>query len=83
VDPKIAFRAVHATRGKHIRAEPIAALYEKGEILHAKPFETLEQQLLLYMPVMGKSFDRADALVWAMTDLCLNGRHGLPRVWAV
>ena len=80
-DPAISYKAVHATRGKYIRAEPIAALYEKGEVIHTRPFETLEKQMLLYLPVMGKSYDRVDALVWALTDLCLGGRRGLPRMW--
>ena len=81
VDPAICFKGVHATRGKHVRAEPIAALYEKGEIFHIHPFPELEEQMLTYTPIVGKSPDRVDALVWAMTELCLDSLKDLPRAW--
>lgn len=68
----IAVRMVTASRGKNVRAEPVAALYEKKRVYHAKPFETLEDQLCLWTP-MDKDWspDRLDALVWACTDLML------------
>jgi len=69
-DPDISFRAVRATRGKIVRAEPVAALYEKGKVSHTGAFRDLEEELTGYVPSMSrKSPDRMDALVWAVTDL--------------
>jgi phage terminase large subunit-like protein len=74
VNRRVAFRAVHASRGKAVRAEPIAALYEQGRVRHVygQPFGSLEEQMI-YMTVRGYegagSPDRLDALVWAITDL--------------
>jgi predicted phage terminase large subunit-like protein len=67
----IAYKKVTASRGKAIRAEPVAALYEQGRISHVRPFNELEQQLTEWSPDDGTSPDRLDALVWAMTDLNL------------
>lgn len=76
LDPYISFKAVHATRGKKARAEPIAALYEQGKIFHLKPFVKLEEQLCSYVPgKTKKSPDRMDALVWALTELCFNSSY--------
>jgi phage terminase large subunit-like protein len=71
VDPNIPYTAVHASRGKRVRAEPIAALYEQGKVTHAEPFADLEDQLCSYTPESGDSPDRMDALVWALTHLML------------
>ena len=63
---------VHATRGKHVRAEPIAALYTLGKISHIGAFPELEDQMCLMTAAgyEGKgSPDRCDALVWAFTEL--------------
>jgi len=65
---------VTATRAKHVRAEPVAALYEQGKIRHAKELPDLEDQMCLFTIDMdraslGFSPDRVDALVWAFTDL--------------
>jgi len=70
----IPVRKVTATRGKHVRAEPIAALYEQGKVRHAKQLPTLEDQMCAFVLDMdrktqGYSPDRVDALVWGMTDL--------------
>ena len=63
---------MRATRGKTLRAEPIAALYERGKVWHATYLPELEEQLCSYIPgVTTKSPDRLDALVWALTDLML------------
>lgn len=71
-DKAISYKGVHATRGKHTRAEPIAALYERGKVWHASLFPKLEDQLLSYVPgTTSQSPDRLDALVWALTDLML------------
>jgi phage terminase large subunit-like protein len=67
-------KKVRATRGKWLRAEPVAALYAEGRISHVGVFEALEQQMLTFGTRGlrgGVSPDRLDALVWAMTDLML------------
>jgi phage terminase large subunit-like protein len=77
VDPTVSYRAVHASRGKRKRAEPIAALYEQGKIRHASVFQTLEDQMVTFVPDpdasprASDSPDRVDALVWGLTDLML------------
>lgn len=60
---------VHASRGKAIRAEPIAALYEQHKVDHADVFPALEDELCTWTPLDKRSPNRLDALVWAMTDL--------------
>ncbi|MFZ5746405.1 MAG: DNA-packaging protein [Pseudomonadota bacterium] len=72
-------RLVHASRGKSARAEPVAALYEAGRVRHAGAFPALEDQLCGMTAGggyvgPGRSPDRADALVWALTALMLAGR---------
>jgi predicted phage terminase large subunit-like protein len=67
-------RKVTATRAKHIRAEPVAALYEQGKVRHAQDFPELTDQLCAFTlgfdrAAQGYSPDRVDALVWAFTDL--------------
>ena len=73
-DPNLPVRKVTATRGKFLRAEPVAAAYERGVVYHLGSFPTLEDQLCTLTPdfdarTAGFSPDRADALVWAVTDL--------------
>lgn len=65
------YKAVHASRGKQARAEPVAALYEQGKISHVQVFEELEDQMVTWTPESGESPDRLDALVWAITELML------------
>jgi hypothetical protein len=60
---------VHASRGKLIRAEPVAALYEQHRVHHVGAFGVLEDQMCDYVPQLSKSPDRLDALVWALTEL--------------
>jgi len=79
IDPDVSFRAVHATRGKQARAEPVAALYEQGRVSHAGTFPDLEDEMCTAVSGGAKSPDRLDALVWAVTDLMLR-RQGEPRV---
>lgn len=76
VDSSIPYKAVHASRGKARRAEPVAALYEQGRVHHVGTHEHLENQLcemtVDFDPtVMGYSPDRLDACVWALTELML------------
>jgi phage terminase large subunit-like protein len=72
VMPGAPVHMVSASRGKHVRAEPIAALYEQRKVEHVRPFSALEEQMCL-MTSQGwegaGSPDRLDALVWAMTEL--------------
>lgn len=72
VDPNVNIIEVRASRGKHVRAEPIAALYEQGKVAHVGSFPELEAQMT-QMTTAGYegagSPDRVDALVWAMTEL--------------
>jgi phage terminase large subunit-like protein len=69
VDNTISFKKVTATRGKILRAEPIASIYEQGRAHHVGMFASLEDQMTNYTPLADFSPDRLDALVWAMTDL--------------
>ena len=70
VKPTVATKKVTATRGKQLRAEPIAALYEQGRVHHVGYFGDLEDQMCEYEPgVTTDSPDRMDALVWALTEL--------------
>lgn len=79
VDAGVAVRDVRASRGKRLRAEPVAALYEQGRVRHAGCFPALEDQMATFTGEGGKSPDRLDALVWAITDLLLR-RDSAPRV---
>jgi phage terminase large subunit-like protein len=73
-DAHLPVRAVTATRGKFLRAEPVAAAYERGAVFHCGLFAKLEDQLCALVAdfdsrAAGFSPDRADALVWAVCDL--------------
>ncbi len=71
VRKSIPYRKVHASRGKQTRAQPVAALYEQGRVSHVETFAELEDQLTTWTPESGRSPDRLDALVWALTDVLL------------
>ncbi len=82
IDEAVPVTKVYATRGKWVRAEPVAALYAEGRVAHAGVFEMLEEQMAAFGAggfVSGRSPDRVDALVWALTDLMLgsNARPGI------
>ncbi len=81
-DPAIPVRTVHATRGKWLRAEPVAMRYQQRTIKHVDPpMRELEDQMCDFGMgglSSGRSPDRIDALVWAVTDLIKRG--GGPRV---
>lgn len=84
-DVTMPVKKVHASRGKVARAEPVAALYEAGKALHAGGFPDLEDELCGLISGggyegPGRSPDRADALVWAMTELMLGKHSAEPRV---
>jgi phage terminase large subunit-like protein len=72
VDPSVPYRKVTASRGKRLRAEPVAALYEQGRVHHVGQLTDLEEQMVSWTPEVGWSPDRLDALVWAVTDLVLS-----------
>lgn len=77
-DKRAAFKEVVASRGKAVRAEPVSALYEQGRVSHVGTFSDLEDQLCNFTAsgyVGEGSPDRADALVWALTELML-GEQG-------
>lgn len=70
----VPFTAVRASRGKVTRAEPVAALYERGKVFHHGAHDDLESQMCAFTPdfdrkAQGWSPDRVDAAVWAFTDL--------------
>jgi predicted phage terminase large subunit-like protein len=77
VDPRIPYRALHASRGKVARAEPVAALYEQGRVHHVGAFPELEDQMCTYTAGSTDSPDRMDALVWALTDLIIDDEGGV------
>jgi hypothetical protein len=70
VDASVPVRLVHASRGKQVRADPVAALYEHGKVHHVGVFPHLEDELCLWSPG-GNSPNRLDALVYAITALDL------------
>lgn len=77
-------RLVHASRGKSARAEPVAALYERGRVRHVGMFERLEDEMCGLLvgggyAGPGRSPDRADALVWVLTELLLKST-GIPKL---
>jgi phage terminase large subunit-like protein len=73
VDKSVAYKAVHATRGKYTRAEPVAALYEQGKVHHVGGFAKLEDQMTNWTPGED-SPDRLDAMVWALSELMLGAK---------
>lgn len=67
-DPTVPVVTVSASRGKRQRAEPIALMYEQHRIHHVGEHKQLEDQMTSWVPTSGKSPDRMDALVWALTE---------------
>jgi phage terminase large subunit-like protein len=81
VDPAVPVRTVRATRGKWLRAEPVAALYARGLVQHAAGLVVLEDEMCAFGAdgrSGGHSPDRVDALAWALTELVLDERR--PRI---
>lgn len=79
VDRNLRIELVTASRGKFIRAEPIAALYEQNKVFHAKWFNELHDQMTTFVPGSKDSPDRLDALVWGMSYLANISQDG-PRI---
>lgn len=83
VDASVPVKPVRAQRGKWLRAEPVAALYQADRVRHAGRFRELEDEMCDFGPhglSGGRSPDRVDALVWALSELLLNGRDAEPRI---
>ena len=81
-DRSVPVMTVRATRGKYLRAEPVAQLYEQGRVKHVGAFPALEDEMCdfgLDGLSSGRSPDRLDALVWAVTALTF-GAKTEPRV---
>ena len=81
IDRNISFKAVHASRGKVVRAQPVAQIYEEGRGHHVGSFAKLEDQMAKFTidfdrVALGYSPDRVDALVWAFTDLLVEPMKG-------
>ena len=79
--PMSAIKAVHASRGKVVRAQPVAALYERSRIHHVGAFPSLEDQMCAFTTdfdraAAGFSPDRVDALVWAFSELMVEPMAG-------
>lgn len=85
VDPVVSYRAVHASRGKRTRAEPVAALYEQGKVHHVGALAKLEDEMCTWSTLDdAPSPNRMDALVWALTELMLDVPRGVehgPDLW--
>ena len=74
IDARVPVKKVYASRGKYVRAEPVSALYAEGRVAHVGEFPELERQMCDFAAdglAHGKSPDRLDALVWALTELML------------
>ncbi len=69
VDPMVKVQEVRASRGKVVRAEPVAMVYDQGRAHHVGYFTELEEQMSTWTTADGTSPDRMDALVWAITAL--------------
>ena len=83
LDRSVRTRLVRASKGKDIRAEPVAALYATKKVHHLGPFPELEDQMCNWLPnERGPSPDRMDALVWAITDLSENISNAMRYLFA-
>jgi phage terminase large subunit-like protein len=76
IDPKITVLEVHSKYGKALRAEPITLAYEQSRVHHVGYFAELESQMTSWVPGEGKSPDRVDALVHALTALLIKPPPG-------
>jgi phage terminase large subunit-like protein len=82
-DASVPVTSVRATRGKYLRAAPVAQLYEQKRVRHVGAFPALEDEMCAFGPeglLTGRSPDRLDALVWAITALALTPKPAQPRM---
>jgi phage terminase large subunit-like protein len=83
VDGSVPLKEVHATRGKYLRAEPVAALYEQGKVKHVGCFPLLEDEMCDFGVnglSSGASPDRLDAMVWAISAMLSDRYWDGPRI---
>ncbi|MBX9592510.1 MAG: terminase family protein [Hyphomonadaceae bacterium] len=83
IDVRVPVKTVYASRGKFARAEPVSALYGEGRVAHVGTYPDLEHEMCDFAAdnlAHGKSPDRLDALVWALTELMLAERRAEPKV---
>ena len=78
--PPCPVKLVRAKESKRARAQPVFQLYQKGRVWHAASYPELETQLVALGQGESGDFDRADALVWAVTELLLEGQPVLPAI---
>ena len=77
IDARVPVKKVYASRGKYVRAEPVSVLYAEGRVAHVGEYPDLERQMCDFAAdglAHGKSPDRLDALVWAITELMLTDK---------
>ena len=79
VDPTVPIKRIRASRGKRLRAEPVAALYEQGRVHHVGTYSELEDQMASFTGDGGENDDRVDALVHALTEVMLDNAG--PGIW--
>lgn len=80
IDPLVPVKVVTASRGKHVRFEPVGSLYEQHRVHHVGRFDKLEDEITAFTPEGYEADDspnRGDALVWALTELMLGKRYGV------
>ena len=71
VDPNVSYKDVYASRGKAIRAEPVAARYEREDVFHTRALPELEDEMCMWTPDFRWSPNRLDALVFGVTELAI------------
>ena len=79
IDPNVPYKSVHASKGKYIRAEPVAGMYEQGRVHHVGEFPELEDEMCSWTPESKISPNRLDGCVWSITEL---GITVSPHVWS-
>ena len=79
VDATVPIKRIRASRGKRLRAEPVAALYEQGRVHHVGTYPDLEDQMASFTGDGGEHDDRVDAMVHALTEVMLDTAG--PGIW--
>lgn len=82
VDKNAPVKTIYASRGKAVRAEPVAALYEQGKVHHVGYLKSLEDQQVLF-PVASDLDDQVDAVVYCVTELMGQGEFNLQAPWGI
>lgn len=88
IDLNVPIKFVQAKRGKYLRAEPVAMLYEQGRVSHIGHFHDLEDQMCRFTASYekenpGHSPDRVDALVWSLAALMLEDLYDSTMRWVI